>query len=263
MRNTGRSLRLTAPAGHRHGQAVTELALILPVLMLIVLLVLDFGHLFLGWVNLQNTARIGADYAATHPKAWSASPDPDAQARYEELIRRDATTINCVLPSAIPTPAFPDGTSTLNGRAQVKLTCNFAILTPIISQVIGSPLGLGASADFPIRAGLANVAPPPPPPPPSPTPTPTPTPTPDPSASASPTPTPTPVPCIVPTLLGNVPNKPLADEWADAGFTIPYNVTVGTKKIGSEYYLDGGGGKVGGPFDGSILECDVELTVGP
>ena len=108
------------------GQAVTEFALLLPFLLIVMLLVLDFGHLFLGWVNLQNTARIGADFAATHPTAWDlVNPDPVAQARYEELIRRDATTINCGLPSPIPTPTFPDGTGTLNGRAQVNLDAIF------------------------------------------------------------------------------------------------------------------------------------------
>lgn len=189
------------------GQAVTEFALILPFLLIVMLLVLDFGHLFLGWVNLQNTARIGADFAATHPTAWDlVKPDLAAQARYEELIRRDATTINCALPSPIPTPTFPDGTSTLNGRAQVNLNCGFQVLTPIISQIVGSPLRLGATSIFPIRFGLANIAPPPPP---SPTPTPTVAPTPTPTAGPTPTPVPTPAPCIVPDMINKVPNAGL------------------------------------------------------
>ncbi len=231
------------------GQALVELALVAPVLLLIVLLVLDFGHLFLGWVNLQNTARIGADYAATHPDAWDAvSPDPSAQARYEALIQRDATTINCVLPSPLPTPAFPDGTTTLNGRAQVNLTCDFQLLTPIISSVVGSPLRLGAGAIFPIRVGLLNVAPPP---------------TPAPTTIPTATPTSPPATCTVPSLLNKVPNNGLQTGWAGAGFTVPFNVTVGTAKIGSEYYVNSGGTTINGPFDGTQLICDVQLTVGP
>ena len=39
------------------GQSIVELALILPVILLILMVGLDFGRVFLGWVNLNNTAR--------------------------------------------------------------------------------------------------------------------------------------------------------------------------------------------------------------
>ncbi len=65
--------------GSSSGQSLTELALALPALLLILLLVIDFARLFGGWVELQNMARIAANYAANHPDAWSASnPDPTA-----------------------------------------------------------------------------------------------------------------------------------------------------------------------------------------
>ena len=261
--------RSATPNGHtpREGQALVEFALLVPVLLVIMLMTLDFGHLFLGWVNLQNTARIGADFAATHPLAWDATnPDAAAQARYAQLISNDATTINCRMPSPIPTPTFPDGETTINGRAQVNLTCDFQVLTPIIGGIVGSPLKLGAQAIFPIRAGIASIAPVIPTPTPSPTATPTPTPTPTPSSSAGATPTPAPTPkppCVVPSMMGSQPNNGLQTAWSRAGFTIPFNVTVGTKFIGSEYWLDSSGGQHPGLYDGSVLPCDVEFTVGP
>lgn len=205
----------------RRGQSLVEFALVLPVLLVILLMVLDFGHVFLGWVNLQNTARIAADFAATHADAWpSSAPDSRqlaAQQRYQDLIKRDATTINCALPTALPIPGFPDGASTLNGRASVSLTCDFQLLTPVIGDILGNPVRLGASAVFPIRVGLYGVVPPPPP-------NPTPTPTPTPAA--------TPKLCKVPGLIGTKTNQ--ADQdWRKAGFD-PANLIV---SIGPNNYV--------------------------
>ena len=52
------------------GQGLVEFALIVPVLMLMLLLALDFGRVFFGWVGLTNASRIGASYAAAHATAW-------------------------------------------------------------------------------------------------------------------------------------------------------------------------------------------------
>ena len=60
---------------------VVELALVLPVVLLIGVVAIDFGRIYLGWVNLQNMARIAATYAANNPDGWP--DDEDIQARYE------------------------------------------------------------------------------------------------------------------------------------------------------------------------------------
>ena len=84
------------------GQSLVEFALILPVLLLIVLAALDLGRVYLGDVNLQNLARIGANFAANNPSVdWT----DDTNARvltYSSLIVDDATMMNCTLR---PTPA--------------------------------------------------------------------------------------------------------------------------------------------------------------
>ena len=40
----------------------------LPILALLLVMAVDFGRVFFGWVALQNAARIGADYAASGPQ---------------------------------------------------------------------------------------------------------------------------------------------------------------------------------------------------
>lgn len=56
--------------GRRPGQSaqsLTEFALILPLLMLILLGVVDFGRVFYYWTSIANAAREGARYGVTHP----------------------------------------------------------------------------------------------------------------------------------------------------------------------------------------------------
>ncbi|WP_460932230.1 TadE/TadG family type IV pilus assembly protein [Phycicoccus ginsengisoli] len=69
--------RLRAGLGER-GAAAVEMALVLPVLLLILGGVIDFGRMYLGEVIVTNAARDGARMAAT--KAYS-SADVDLQAR--------------------------------------------------------------------------------------------------------------------------------------------------------------------------------------
>ena len=141
------------------GQSLVELALILPVVLLLTLIAIDFGRVYLGWVNLQNMARVAANYASNHPTAW-ATNDSTTKATYQNQIRADAKQNNCALPlvsgvETAPDPTFAPSTD-LGGTAQVQLSCTFRILTPIISNIIGTGgnLTVSASSTFPIKSGL-------------------------------------------------------------------------------------------------------------
>ncbi len=46
------------------GQSLVEFALVLPVVILVVLMALDFGRVFMGWVGVNSMARVGAHYAS-------------------------------------------------------------------------------------------------------------------------------------------------------------------------------------------------------
>src|SRR6185503_5113295 len=56
--------RRTAGRSRARGQSLVEFALILPILLLLALIAVDFGRIYLGWINLQNEARIAADFGA-------------------------------------------------------------------------------------------------------------------------------------------------------------------------------------------------------
>jgi hypothetical protein len=207
----------------RKGQSLAEFALVLPVLLVIVLIALDAGRLFLGWVEINNAARIAANYASLHPTAnWSDPSDPN-RIRFNELIAQEATILNCTIQSPIPAPAFPSGTD-LGDLAQAGFSCSFDVLTPLIGGVIGDPLPISVSSSFPIRSGSVLGLPlgtsiPGPTGSPAPTPTPEPTPTPDPSA---PTPAPTPTPCVLAApdyVAGTTTASAAQTAWGSSGFT--------------------------------------------
>jgi hypothetical protein len=88
--------RRTAGRSRARGQSLVEFALILPILLLLALIAVDFGRVYLGWINLQNEARIAADFAANNPLAdWNDATflapvqEPDRERRVgDELSAR-------------------------------------------------------------------------------------------------------------------------------------------------------------------------------
>ena len=228
------------------GQSLVEFALILPLLLFVMAFGLDFGRVFLGWVSLNNSARVAANYAAQNPTAWGISPNAAVKAEYQRLVRADAGAINCVLPSPIPDPTF---VSTAIGEpAKVGITCTFPLITPILSNILGSGVAVSATSAFPIRSGvIAGI--------PVQTAVPTATPVPTPTAGPTPTPTPTPSPsCTAPNLVGLMTNK-APQAWLSAGFSGPvtFNQLVPPQyKIGQQQ-----------PAAASVNPCSGGVLVKP
>lgn len=205
-------LALSALAAARHaratarGQSLAEFALVLPVITLAMLLAVDLGRVYFAAVNLTHITRIGANFAALNAEAWQGSGNATVQARYQQLMRNDATSIDCTLPATLPAPSFTapsPRTYSLGSPAKVELTCRFQLVSPFLYGLVGDANGgvtVRAASVFNIRSGsvdgytVGGSAPTPTPTatptmPPAPTATPTaepaPTPTPDPSASAT------------------------------------------------------------------------------
>jgi hypothetical protein len=248
---------------HSRGQGLVEFAIALPVLVLILLVVIDFGRLFYGWVNLQNAARIAANYAAVHPDQFPSAPQPSA---YIVEIQRDTPGTDCPLPS-IPAPSFSDPNHSLGSTVSVTLTCDFHPVTPLISAFFNGTVTAGSGETFAVRSGiLATVPTPGPPSPPSPTPTQPPSPAPTGSPGSSPSPTLPPGTCIVPTIIDTF-TADAAQAWVGAGFNaqlLNVDIAPGRSdyKIGKEY-ISGPGGTTYSVWDGSQQSCSAfTLSVG-
>lgn len=142
------------------GQAMVEFALVLPLLALLLVMAIDFGRVFFGWVALHNASRIAADFAASHTEAWAANED-----RYRLLVRGDLEAINCFPPDGswddadIPDPDYPSGT-TSGSPTVVSLECEFDLITPLASSILGGPVRLAAESSFPVHKTIQQPIPP-------------------------------------------------------------------------------------------------------
>lgn len=150
-------MRRMLPARHRgertRGQSLVEFALVLPLMLLLLMVAVDFSRAYLGWINLHNAAREAANYAALNPRGWTGATGVVAiQDRYASLITDETTAINCGVVAPVAPPTFPSG-DTLGGDAIVTINCQFRPITPLITEIIGTNLTLTARADFPIRTG--------------------------------------------------------------------------------------------------------------
>src|SRR5512141_462469 len=55
------------------GQGLVEFALVLPIILLLTMAALDFGRIYLGYINVQNMARIAANFAANNADKLTSS----------------------------------------------------------------------------------------------------------------------------------------------------------------------------------------------
>jgi hypothetical protein len=152
------------------GQTLVETALVLPILLILLVMAIDFGRVFFGWVTLNQAARIGANFASTHPDMLD---DPDEQDRYLALIERDVQAINCELDDpedpVYTTPAgAPAAQPVMGDYATVRLTCAFTLITPLAGHILGNgTLDVAAETTFPVRVAACincdvGAGPPPP-----------------------------------------------------------------------------------------------------
>jgi PKD repeat protein len=138
---------------------VVEFALVVPVLLLLTLTAIDFGRVFLGWVNVQQMTRIAASQAAEHASVWATPGDPTGEkAKYQAKVENDARAINCEPQNPIPEPILSGGTA-LGAPVTVGLTCEFHIITPIISNIIGGTIMVSSETTYPVKEGVVATVP--------------------------------------------------------------------------------------------------------
>jgi hypothetical protein len=155
------------------GQALVEFALLLPLLVLVLVLALDFGRVFFGWVALNNVVRVAASDAGANPDAWDGVGPTEAAKRadYRAEVFEELTGIGCAPAgggswsvASVPDPTFTDVVNSTSpyepgDHASVKLTCDFSFLTPLVGNILGNPLNISATAEFPVTSGLVAGVP--------------------------------------------------------------------------------------------------------
>lgn len=150
---------------------MVEFALVLPLLALLLVLTIDVGRVFFGWVALQNATRIGANDAARNPQPWSLGDTDDG---YYNRIARDLEALNCdadtdndgdIDADDLPDPTFtnvlgdPTDPYENGDHATVELNCGFGFITPIAGAILGNPLTISATSTFTVIGNEINGIP--------------------------------------------------------------------------------------------------------
>jgi uncharacterized repeat protein (TIGR01451 family) len=150
--------------GRELGQAITEFALVVPVLLLMFAAAADFGRAFYAYVAIENAVKEGALFGAQRPICDDDSATGCANpANVTWRVRNETDLKNPDGTDLAPTVSCLDRTTNtpkaiLNcaegDSYVVALTYQFRLLTPIASSIVGSTLNLGAEA----RAVVLNLA---------------------------------------------------------------------------------------------------------
>lgn len=247
--------RLSRFRGLSRGQATIELALLLPVVLMLLLAAGDMARLFHAQLTVSAAARAGALEASVHPTSFQAG-------------QPCSTLVNRIM-CAVLTEA--NGTFTLVDASDVSLTCNpdpcsealgstvtvsvqghISWITPLIAAFAGGQTSFesSASAQIAVRPAIGatpSTSPTPlPTPTPVPTATPVPTPTPDPLATPTPTPAPTPTPSPTPVCFNPVADFSISPtsgkkKKVDFQFTDLSTTTMDCPLTWSWNFGDGGG----------------------
>jgi hypothetical protein len=116
---------------------MVEFALVLPVLLVVLLGMLDFGKAFNYWMDTTHITAEGARYAAVNRK-----PDPGSGTSLQQQLRDQADTaeLRGGGSASLPTPAqvcisFPNGTHNPGDPVEVRMTFTYHWLAFLGSNV--------------------------------------------------------------------------------------------------------------------------------
>lgn len=127
---------ITRKLKKENGQAVVELAITLPILIMILCAIIDFGWLFNNQIMIDNCSREGARYAIVHSSETVATIKNYTRSVAPSYLS-DALTINVVY---------------ANGNVTVGVNGNVDVLTPIVGVFTqGQTLALSSSSTMKVE----------------------------------------------------------------------------------------------------------------
>lgn len=118
---SGRGRSRSTSVGTRvrsRGQSLVEFSLVVPVFLMLIFGIIDFGYIYAQDIGLTNAVRVGARWASINPVAWSSS-DPAPSGTIEGQVQTAANpgtvaTSNIQISYWVPQPP-PSGTSASSG----------------------------------------------------------------------------------------------------------------------------------------------------
>ena len=122
---------------HRRGQALVEMAIVLPVLLIILLGIFDFGRAIYAFNTISNSAREAARLAIVDQNAAAVT----ARAKEAALaLPPDELTVTFPAPSC----------NKIGCDVSVTVEYDWSAITPIIGNLVGQ-IGLSSTTSMPIE----------------------------------------------------------------------------------------------------------------
>ena len=196
--------RLRARLGRR-GQSLVELAVVLPVLLLLLGGAIDLGRVFFARVAVENAAKEGVLFGARSPSCDVDRPGCADPGNVEWHIRDEAPGVDLTWDADCLRAGAPIALASCeaNDTYRVTVAYTFDLVTPLLSGIFGSGIDIDTEAIAVVFSdALAFGAP-----------------LPEDSSDPLPTADP-PGECLVPNLIGLKSNK-TDDPWVGRGFTGP------------------------------------------
>jgi len=143
--------RAVRASHRRRGQAFLEFALVLPFMVLVLLIAVDFGRLFFSYIQVTNAAREAANNAASNAVDYhdgnltsstyyagvvnAASQEMNAQGQQGATASPAVSSPACFTPSAqaISCDQAPGGIG-IGNQVSVTVTQPFTFFTPLIGN---------------------------------------------------------------------------------------------------------------------------------
>jgi hypothetical protein len=163
-------IQINSRSRRKKGQALAEMAVMAPFLVICIMGMLDLGRAFYYQIAITNAVREGARYAAQpfyyglNPICSTIPPAPDPGANcpapgdqaIKDRVLQELAGANITLPPANilvnPDQGSRSANYTNGGASsyevKVSATYQFSFITPIIGDLIGNPLTLKSSASM-------------------------------------------------------------------------------------------------------------------
>jgi cell division septation protein DedD len=228
----------------RRGQSLVELAIVLPILLLLLGGAIDLGRAFFARTAIENSAKEGAFFGATRPNCDDAAAGCADPANVEWHVVNESPGLAVTWTAECFRVGTPVSLAACAADDTYRVTVNhrFNLVTPLLSALFGSGLDLSSEANAVVFSDAVNAG------------------GPLPVESTAPGPTEGPAgECLVPNLIGLKANK-TNDPWVGRGFTGAI-IEVG----GGNFTVDGQSLQSGTwwPCTSGITISDAPITPSP
>lgn len=112
------------------GQALVEFALVLPLLLLILCGIIDFGWMFYSQLSVQNACREGARYACVHSADGEAAVQSSVKTMVQTSIPKNLDNANLYVDVDYINDADPT-----SGDVKVTVRAELEFLTPVLGTL--------------------------------------------------------------------------------------------------------------------------------